>query len=148
MNVFQQFLRRQMGNSRYAEYVKTCRSSFSTSNITHLAADSKPIFDDMYERLKEENKAEIAERMADLLETLTTAFRITHYFIVVLGTYLLANIILLSLELNYYVTCVSIVLMGICFLYKLVEFVSNKYCILDAYLFMIYKSVLEKLAGD
>ena len=37
--------------------------------------------------------------------------------------------------------------MGICFLYKLVEFVSNKYCVLDAYLFMIYKSVLEKLAA-
>lgn len=148
MNVFQRCLRRQMGNSRYAEYVQTCRNSFSTSNISHLAADSKPIFDDMYNRLKEENKAKIAERMTDLVETLTTAFRITRYFAVVLGAYLLANIVLLSLELNYYVTCVSIVLMGICFLYKLIEFVSNKYCVLDAYLFMIYKSVLEKLAKD
>ncbi len=148
MNVFQRCLRRQMGNSRYSDYIQTCRKNFSDSNISHLASQSKPIFDDMYEQLKEENKGKIAERMKDLMETLTTAFRITRYFAVVFGTYLLANIVLLSLELNYYVTCISIVLMGICFLYKLVEFVSNKYCVLDAYLFMIYKSVLEKIAKD
>lgn len=148
MNVFQKCLRRQMGNKKYFGYAEVCRRNFEKSNLSQLAMDSKPIFDDMYEQLKEENKAGIAERMKDLVETLTVAFRITKYFIFVFLTYLAANVLLLSMNLNYYVTCVSIVLMGICFLYKLVEFVSTKYCILDAYLFMIYKSVLEKVAKE
>lgn len=148
MNVFQKCLRRQMGNNRYFGYAKTCRKNFSDSNFSQLALDSKPIFDDMYEQLKAENKAGITERMKDLVDTLTVAFRITKYFTLVLAAYLLGNVVLLALDLNYYVTCVSIVLMGICFLYKLIEFVSNKYCVMDAYLFMIYKSVLEKLAKE
>jgi hypothetical protein len=137
-----------MGNNRYSGYAKTCRRNFSDSNFSQLALSSKPIFDDMYEQLKAENKAGITERMTDLLDTLKAAFRITKYFTLVFAAYLLANVVLLSLDLNYYVTCVSIVLMGICFLYKLIEFVSNKYCVMDAYLFMIYKSVLEKLAKE
>lgn len=148
MNVFQKCLRRQIGNSKYFGYAEECRKYFEKSNLSKLAIDSRPIFDDMYNQLKEENRAGIAERMKDLVETLTTAFRITKYFVFVLLAYLSANVVLLALELDYYVTCVSIILMGICFLYKLVEFVSNKYCVLDAYLFMIYKSVLEKLAKD
>jgi len=137
-----------MGNNRYTGYVDTCRKNFSNANVSQLALGSKPIFDDMYEQLKEENKAGISERMRDMADTVTTAFRITRYFAFVLITYLLGNVVLLMLNLNYYVTCVSVSLMGICFLYKLVEFVSNKYCVLDAYLFMIYKSVLEKLSKE
>ncbi len=144
MNVFQKCLRRQMGNNRYSGYVDACRKDFSGSNFSRLALDSKPIFNDMYEKLKEENKSGVTEKMSDLDDTLTAAFRITKYFTFVLFFYLLGNIVLLALNLDYYVTCISIVLMGICFLYKLVEFVSNKYCVMDAYLFMIYKSVLEK----
>ena len=148
MNVFQKCLRRQMGSSKYFGYMTVCRKTFEKSNFSRLAMDSKPIFDDMYNYLKAENRAGIAERMRDLTETLKDAFRITKYFVLVLVTYLAANIVMLALNLDYYVTCVSIVLMGICFLYKLVEFLSNKYCVMDAYLFMIYKSVLEKLVKE
>lgn len=148
MNVFQKYLRKQMGNVKYLGYAEACRKNFTKDNISQLSQYSKPIFDDMYEQLKEENEAGITERMRELLETLAVAFRITKYFVYVPFAYLLANIVLLALDLNYYVTCVSIVLMGICFICKLIEFVSNKYCILDAYLFMIYKSVLEKRARE
>lgn len=148
MNVFQKYLRRQMGSRQYHGYIETCRKNFEKNNLSGLAMDSKPIFDAMYSQLKEENKSGIAERMRDMVDTLTVAFRITKYFVFVLITYLLANVWILLLDLNYYVTCVSIALMGVCFLYKLIEFVSNKYCVMDAYLFMIYKSVLEKLAKD
>lgn len=148
MNVFQKCLRRQMGNVKYLGYAETYRKNFTKNNLSQFTRNSKPIFDDMYELLKDENKIKISERMGDLVETLGIAFRISKYFIYVILTYFFANILLLSLDLNYYVTCVSILLMGICFIYKLVEFVSNKYCVMDAYLFMVYKSVLEKLAKD
>ncbi|MCD7824676.1 MAG: hypothetical protein LUH14_01690 [Clostridiaceae bacterium] len=148
MNVFQKCLRRHMGNGRYFEYVELCRESMVKNNLPKLASESKPIFNEMYEQLKGENQAGIAERMRDLVDTLTVAFRITRYFVFVILAYILANIVLLGLDLNYYVTCVSILLLGIAFIYKLIEFLSNKFCVLDAYLFMIYKSVLEKKAKE
>ena len=148
MNVFRKCLKRQMGIGKYDTYIETCRSSFSKEGIAQFAQNSKPIFDDMYELLKRENEADISERLRDMLSTLKTAFRITRYFVLVFLAYIAGNIALITMELDYQVTCVSIVLMGICFLYKLVEFVCNKYCVLDAYLFMIYKSVLEKIAKE
>lgn len=148
MNVFRKCLQRHMGNNRYASYVNSCRDSFSKNGISQFAKMSKPIFDDMYEQLKKENKNNISERLLDMLGTLKTAFRITRYFALVFLAYLLGNIALLMLSLDYQVTCVSMVLMGVCFLYKVIEFVSNKYCAVDAYLFMIYKSALEKIAKE
>ena len=148
MNVFQKCLRRQMGNVKYVRYAETCKNNFKKDGFSHITMVGNPIFNDMYEQLKEENKAKLTERKKDLAETVVVAFRITRYFIFVLLTYIMANIIILSLNLEYYVTCVSIILMGICFLYKLVEFVSNKYCVLDAYLFMLYRSVLEKILKE
>lgn len=147
-NVFQKCLRRQMGNGKYGKYIELCRRDFSENSASKVAMDSKPIFDDMYEVISKDSSAGIAERMKDMLDTLSTAFRITKQFVFVITAYLAANLILLSLNLDYYVTCSSILLMGVCFLYKLVEFLSNKYCVMDAYLFMIYKSVLEKKAKD
>lgn len=148
MNVFQKYLRRQVGNRKYSGYVEICRRDFEKNDISHLRLDSKPIFDDMYEFLKEENADSLKERMTELIDTMMVASRITRQFAFVMLTYLAANFVLLVLNLNYYVTCVSIVLIGVCFLYKLVEFVNNKHCVLDAYLFAIYKLVLQKIAKE
>lgn len=148
MNVFRKCMERQMGIGKYHKYIETCRSSFSKEGVVQFAHNSKPIYDDMYELLKRENEVDITERLSDMLSTLKAAFRITRYFALVFIAYIAGNIALISMELDYRVTCVSILLMGICFLYKLVEFVCNKYCVLDAYLFMIYKSVLEKIAKE
>ena len=90
----------------------------------------------------------LEEKKRDISETLRTAVRITKYFGLVILAYLFGNIILLALDLDYYVTCVSILLMGICFIYKLIEYISNKYCVLDVYLFMLYRSVIDKRTND
>jgi len=148
MNVFRKCLKRQMGIGKYYAYMETCRRGFSKEGVAQFARNSKPIYDDMYEQLKRENEMDISERLSDMLSTLKTAFRITRYFVLVFLAYIAGNIALITLELDYRVTCVSIMLMGLCFLYKLVEFVCNKYCVMDAYLFMIYKSVLEKIAKE
>ena len=63
----------------------------------------------------------------------------------ILFVYALANIVLLMLDLDYYVTCASIAILGAAFLYKRLEFLENKFCFIDAYLIMIYKAVLEKI---
>ncbi len=138
-----------MGNRQYDRCVETVRSSLVKDRSRKLPEYTKNIFDDMYRQLEEENQAAIVARMEDLADTVKVAFRITEYFALVFITYVVANIVLLGLNLNYYVTCAGILLMGAAFIFKLIEFVANKYgSLMDTYLFMIYKEVLEKKAKE
>ena len=77
--------------------------------------------------------------------TLVKAFQIGRRFWFVFGFYLIASLLLVALELDPMVTYVSLVLMGVCFLYKTYEYVCNKFCFVDAYLVMVYKTVLERV---
>ena len=144
MNVFQKCLRRQMGNQVYHSFYKKCAEKFSQSNLSQLNTNDGHLHDALYECIKKDDFEGLEEKKRDISETLRTAVRITKYFGLVILAYLFGNIILLALNLDYYVTCVSILLMGICFIYKLIEYISNKYCVLDVYLFMLYRSVIDK----
>ena len=148
MNVFQKCLRRQMSNQVYHSFYKKCAEKFSQSNLSQLNTNDGHLHDALYECIKKDDFEGLEEKKRDISETLRTAVRITKYFGLVILAYLFGNIILLALDLDYYVTCVSILLMGICFIYKLIEYISNKYCVLDVYLFMLYRSVIDKRTND
>jgi len=147
MNVFRRCLRKQFGKNKYMSYVQMCEEEVLKNGSVKLKTEEKKIFQDMYEQLKEKSNEYIKERNELLAETLYMALQIGRKFFSVFIVYVLANILILALQLDYAVTCISVMLMGVCFLYKLMEFLSNKYCFIDAYLIMVYKSVLEKLAG-
>ncbi|MEE0288737.1 MAG: hypothetical protein U0J62_00710 [Lachnospiraceae bacterium] len=137
-----------MGNQVYHSFYKKCAEKFSQSNLSQLNTNDGHLHDALYECIKKDDFEGLEEKKRDISETLRTAVRITKYFGLVILAYLFGNIILLALNLDYYVTCVSILLMGICFIYKLIEYISNKYCVLDVYLFMLYRSVIDKRTND
>lgn len=147
MNVFRKCLRKQFGKNKYMSYVHMCEEEVLRNSSVKTKLEDKKIFQDMYEQLKTENSEYIKERIDILTDTLYSALQIGRKFSFVFLFYIVANIVILALQLNYIVTCISVFLMGMCFIYKLVEFISNKYCFIDAYLIMVYKSVLEKLSG-
>lgn len=147
MNVFKKCLRKEFGKNKYLYYVRICEEEIAQKNDKPSRLEDKEIFKDMYEVLRRKSEEYIAESVQNLSDVLFTAIQIGKKFASVLAFYIGANILVLALGLDYYVTCISLALMGVCFIYKLVEFLSNKYCFIDAYIIMIYKSVLEKLAG-
>ena len=147
MNVFKRCLKKQFRKSKYTSYVQMCEEEVIRNAYSKTKIQDKKIFKDMYEQLKEENSEYIKERKELLAETLYLALQIGRKFFSVFIFYVAANIVILALDLNYFVTCASVMLMGTCFIYKLVEFLSNKYCFIDAYLIMVYKTVLETLSG-
>lgn len=146
MNVFRKCLRQQFGKSKYLSYVQMCEEEVLKGNSLKAKIEDKKIFQDMYEQLKGKTSEYINERSELLAETLYMALQIGRKFFSVFMFYVAANVVILALQLDYAVTCISVTLMGISFLYKLTEFLSNKYCFIDAYLIMVYKSVLEKLS--
>ena len=115
-------------------YVQMCEEEILKCTSPKVKIEDKKIFEDMYEQLKGKTNEYINERSELLAETLYMALQIGRKFFSVFMFYVVANIVILALQLDYIVTCISVMLMGICFLYKLTEFLSNKYCFIDAYL--------------
>ena len=146
MNVFRKCLRKGFGKKKYRDYVQICESEL-LENKFGGKIEEKSIYKDMYKLMKQESTENIARRMENLTYSLYSSLRIGKKFTFVFLFYMVANIVLIGLRLDHTVTCVSLGLMGLCFLYKAIEFFSNKYCFIDAYLVMIYKSVLEKVAN-
>lgn len=144
-NVFQKCLRKDFGEHEYLQYVQMCREELRGQSVDRMSYENKPVYQHMYQILKQETPEKLTGRAERLLDTMHRAFQIGRQFFSVIIFYVFANIILIGLDLDYVVTCISLSLIGACFLYKLVEFLTNKYCFIDAYLVMVYKAVLEKL---
>ena len=143
MNVFKKCLRKEFGKKGYEKYVKLFSEEIGDKKNVRLNIEDKKIYKDMYEILSKDSETVIKEKLENLSVTLYNALQIIRKFSGILFVYALANIVLLMLELDYYVTCASIAILGAAFLYKLLEFLENKFCFIDAYLIMIYKAVLE-----
>lgn len=149
MNVFRKCLRKEFGKSRYGFYVVLCQEELRRQEMeeeVHL--DSKAVYQDMYEHVMQMEREEILQRKENLMMTMIKAFQIGRQFWFVFFFYLLASLVLIALGLHPVVTNISLILMGVCFLYKTYEFVCNKFCFVDAYLVMVYKSVLERVSAQ
>ena len=145
MNVFKKCLRKEFGKKGYEKYVKLFSEEIGDKKNIRLNIEDKKIYKDMYEILSKDSETVIKEKLENLSVTLYNALQIIRKCSGILFVYALANIVLLMLDLDYYVTCASIAILGAAFLYKLLEFLENKFCFIDAYLIMIYKAVLEKI---
>lgn len=145
MNVFKKCLRKEFGKKGYERYVRLFTEEIGDNRNIKSNIEDKKIYKDMYEILSKDSEAVINGKLENLSVTLYRALQIVRKFSGILLVYTFANIVLLALDLDYYVTCASVAILGAAFLYKLLEFLENKFCFIDAYLIMIYKSVLEKV---
>lgn len=149
MNVFRKCLRREFGENQYGMYVLMCQEELDQQREQdEINLDGKAVYQDMYKHVMEMEQDEIRERKEALMMTLVKAFQIGRQFWFVFLFYLMASLFLIMLGLQPIVTNAGLILMGMCFLYKIYEYVSNKYCFVDAYLVMVYKTVLEKAASQ
>lgn len=147
MNVFRRCLKKEFGNIDYGRYVLMCHDELQEAGESgEIVVSKKEVYKDMYEHVKNMEPDEIDQKKEMLANTLVEAFQIASQFSFVFLFYIVATIILLVLQLNLTVTCISLALMGVCFLYKTYEFLCNKFCFVDAYLVMVYKSALEHVS--
>lgn len=147
-NVFRKCLKKEFGKTDYGRYVSMCRNELKGVDLVEeIKVKDKAVYKDMAEKIRKMQPDEIDRKKEKLADTLVEAFRIARYFGVVFIFYVVASLVLIALNLRPEVTNISLVLMGICFLYKTYEFVCNKFCFVDAYLIMVYKSVLEQASN-
>lgn len=139
-NVFKKLISKELGEINYHRYF-----SFVKRNTDSRLCDSRIIFNDMYEKLKYRDFKAIAKMHNRLNETMLLAFRISRNFIFALLFYLGAMVYLISKDISPVLTALALVLMNVCFIYKAYEFISNKFCYIDAQIILVYKAVLDRI---
>ncbi len=139
-NVFKKLISKELGEVNYHRYF-----SFVKKNMETRIADSQTIYNDMYEKLKYRDLRAITKMHNRLNDTMLLAFRISKNFFFAFLIYLSASIFLIAKALQPEVTIVALVLMNISFIYKTYEFVSNKFCYIDAQIILVYKAVLDRI---
>lgn len=109
------------------------------------SVDSQALYNDMYEKLKYRDLSSITKMHNRLNDTMLMAFRISKNFFFAFIVYLTASIFLITKGLQPELIVLSMVLMNFCFVYKIYEFISNKFCYIDAQIVLIYKAVLDRI---
>ena len=139
-NVFKKLISKEMGEVNYHRYF-----SFLKKNMEAKKVDSQALYNDMYEKLKYRDLKSITKMHSRLNDTMLLAFRISKNFFFAFIVYLAATVFLVTKDLQPQLTLFSMISMNVCFVYKIYEFIVNKFCYIDAQIVLIYKAVLDRI---
>jgi hypothetical protein len=144
-NVFRKLIRKELGEVNYHRYSSFIKKNIDNRNINERINDNQIIFNDMYEKLKYRDIKSLSKMYKRLNDTMLLAFRISKNFVFAFLVYLMASIYLILRAVNPELTTISLILVNISFMYKVYEFISNKFCYVDAQIILVYKAVLDRL---
>lgn len=136
-SVLGKLIQREFGKERYHIYSDKLSKK-----------ESMDIFCDIYETLRKQPADNLNESLKGLLESVQTSVRISRNFVAISIGALTAVILLLCFGLSFYVLVPAIGLIGVCYFYKLVEFIKNRYCDNDVKIVLIYKIALFHLLEE
>ena len=139
-NVFKKLISKELGEVNYLRYF-----SFVKKNMEVKISDSQTIFNDMYEKLKYRDIKSITKMHNRLNDTMLLAFRISKNFFFAFLFYLSASVFIIAKDIQPELSIIALVLMNVSFVYKAYEFVSNKFCYIDAQIILVYKAVLDRI---
>lgn len=139
-SVFKKLISRELGENNYNKYFFVCQRS-----LQNKVFDSREIYNDIYEILKNRDYTSIKSMEIRLNDSLLLAIRISKTYFFSFLFYIGAVLIMITRNLILPVTIFSIFLMSTCFIVKTYEFLVNKYCFIDAQIVLVYKTVLDRL---
>ncbi len=110
--------------------------------------ESMDIFCDIYENLRHENSDNLNLALRDLLETVQVSIRISkNFWYISIGCFVtIATLLFLGLPAVILYTALAAT--GLCYVYKVVEFMCNRYCDRDVKIVLIYKIALFHLLEE
>lgn len=145
VNVFRKLIRREFGDKKYNQYVGSYHRKMLEKNFDYRNLQNEEIYNDIYNNLKDKDLESLKKMFDRLTEAMLMVVKISRTYFTNLIVFLAGAFFLISRDLVPWVTIVSIILMGCCFLYKTYEYVTNKFCYIDARIIIVYKSVLDQL---
>ncbi len=136
-SVLGKLIQRELGREKYVRYRNTLKEKRSTD-----------VFCDIYLSLYEKDIDELSAMLGRLLETVHTSVAISKKFSFLLIAYVfLMGSLFFLLPINV-IMISAMAVATVCLLYKVWEFITNRYCNRDVRMVLIYKSVLFHLIDN
>lgn len=137
--IFQKLLKKELGKAQYKKYCMTVRRAKDQK------AGSEKIYQELYSQLKEVSEGALKKKRERADEAITRSFLVCQrFFSVFLSSLLTACMIeLISPEQPVYAVLMGLLFAGL--LLKIHEYISNRFCVTDARLMIVYQVVLEHL---
>ncbi len=136
-SVLGKLIQRRFGCERYTIYTDKLNKK-----------ESMDIFCDIYRNLCQQSQEDLNDALKELLGYVQMSIRISRNFLYITMGYMVAVAMLLLLELSWMILIPSLAVVSTCYLYKLVEFVRNRYCDRDVRIVLIYKIALFHLLEE
>ena len=144
-SVFRKLISKELGEECYEAYFRCYQKLIADKAYNHHVLENEEIYTDMYLRLKDKDLESLNRMMKSLSDAMFYVLRISKTFKITVGVYILGILLLLLLGVGFWIGFASIAVMTVAFVYKVYEFIVNKYCFIDAHIVIIYKSVLDRL---
>ena len=141
-NVFKQLVRKEFGSRNYERY---CKYIYGEQNQS--ARENKIVFEEMYAELKDKDVRILQEKRKRLDSAILQAFWICHHYSLAAGATVFTVFLIILLTPAIEILVIAAGSVAAAFLAKTYEYVSNKYCYVDAKIVLIYKSVLDQLSS-
>lgn len=142
-NVFRRLIQQEFGYPLYYKFFV-----FFKNRIEEKKISNEYVFTEMYDILKKKDVEVLRGMQRRLANTMVSSMGICKSYLFVVIIYCLANLFLIENINNYNYLVPGMVSLTLLFVYKTYEFLSNKYCFIDAQIVIIYKSVLDKLLSS
>jgi hypothetical protein len=139
-SIFKKLISKEFGENNYNKYFFACQKG-----LQDRVFDSREIYNDIYERLKNKDKITLKQMQKRLNDTMFIVMRICRTYFFSFLFFIGAVFYVLTKNMNPMITIISILLMSICFMAKTYEFIVNKYCFIDAQIVLVYKAVLDRI---
>lgn len=148
-NVFRKLIQKEFGVENYFKYYFQYQDIIYGEKREEITQPGKKeVYDQMYEIVVRKDKASLNIMKERVENTAAMAFGISKYFVFVVLAYLLSTLILLAVEIPTYILITGMTGVTVCFAGKTIEYMSNRYCFIDAYLFNVYRDVLAKVITE
>lgn len=144
-SVFRKFISKELGEYSYHKYFRCYQRLIEEKRYNNKEMKNEEIYNDIYEKLKENEVEDLQRRLERLLGAMCEALGINKSYSFAVIFFLISTIFIIAQGLQPIVTVIAILAMSACFLYKTYEFVVNKYCYIDAHIIIVYKAVLDQL---
>lgn len=130
-SVLGKMLESEFGRDRYRLYSEKMNKK-----------ESMDIFFDIYGNLKMRPEEQLNRSLGSLLECVQNSIRISKNFLYISIGYLVTAAVLLFMDAPWFLVYPAVFLATLCYLYKFVEFLKNRYCDRDVRIVLIYKIAL------
>ncbi len=144
-SIFRKLISKELGEYSYHKYFRCYQKLIEEKKYDNRELQNEEIYNDIYEKLKENEVADLQERLERLLGAMCESLGINKSYSFAVVFYFLSVAFIIIQGLLPIVTIAAIAAMSVCFLYKTYEFVVNKFCYIDAHIVIVYKAVLDQL---